>query len=167
MKQQDARLPSIDHFLQHESDIRRFIHSQLSCQKTSEDLTQETWLRFSRMGNIEHIADIKSFLLRIASNLAIDHLRRHQVEQRHQGTMLPSEDYAPSAERVVSARQQCSQLYAAIAELPPQCRVAFTLHRLKGKSYSEIATILSVSEKAVEKHISKALQHCRQRVRQQ
>jgi len=156
-------------FLQYEGDVKRYIQRQLSCQKTSEDLTQETWLRFSRMQSIEHIADIKSFLFRIAGNLTIDYLRRRQVEERvkQESQTIQVQSSILSPERVVSAQQQYAQLTQAMAELPTQCRVVFTLHRLKGKSYSEIAEILGITEKTVENHILRALKHCRQRVNRQ
>lgn len=165
MPYQDSTALQLDLFLRYESDVKRYIQSQLSCQKLSEDLTQETWLRFSRMRNIEHIADIKSFLFKIAGNLAIDHLRHKQVESRAQQLLSHSaESDRLSPERFVSGQQQVSQLNQALSELPPQCRVAFSLHRMKGKSYTEIANILGVSEKAVEKHISHALKHCRRKI---
>lgn len=156
-------------FLQYEGDVKRYIQRQLSCQKTSEDLTQETWLRFSRMQSIEHIADIKSFLFRIAGNLTIDYLRRRQVEERvkQESQTIQVQSSTLSPERVVSAQQQYAQLTQAMAELPTQCRVVFTLHRLKGKSYSEIAEILGITEKTVENHILRALKHCRQKVNRQ
>jgi len=168
MPHQDPTALQLDLFLRYEGDVKRYIQSQLSCQKLSEDLTQETWLRFSRMRNIEHISDIKSFLFKIAGNLAIDHLRHKQVESRAQQLLSNSAESSEldrlSPERFVSGQQQVSQLNQALTELPPQCRVAFSLHRMKGKSYSEIAKILGVSEKAVEKHISHALKHCRRKI---
>lgn len=156
-------------FLQYEGDVKRYIQHQLNCQKTSEDLTQETWLRFSRMQSIEHIADVKSFLIRIAGNLTIDYLRRRQTEERvrQESHTVQAAQVSLGPERVVSAQQQYQQLTQAMSELPTQCRVAFALHRLKGKRYSEIAEILGISEKTVENHILRALKHCRQKVNRQ
>lgn len=48
-----------------------------------------------------------------------------------------------------------------LKQLPEKCRIVFDYSRNKGMSNKEIATALNISEKAVEKHITKALQHLR------
>ncbi|MBO9732544.1 MAG: sigma-70 family RNA polymerase sigma factor [Chitinophaga sp.] len=48
-----------------------------------------------------------------------------------------------------------------LKQLPEKCRIVFDYSRNKGLSNREIATELNISEKAVEKHISKALQRLR------
>jgi len=48
-----------------------------------------------------------------------------------------------------------------VRSLPLQCRRAFVLKKVYGYSYSEIAQKLQISEKTVEKHISKGLTLCR------
>ncbi|MEC5145140.1 HTH luxR-type domain-containing protein [Chitinophaga sp. 180180018-2] len=45
--------------------------------------------------------------------------------------------------------------------LPEKCRLVFSYSRNRGLSNKEIATELQISEKAVEKHITKALQRLR------
>lgn len=45
--------------------------------------------------------------------------------------------------------------------LPEKCRIVFEYSRNKGMSNKEIASALEISEKAVEKHITKALHHLR------
>ncbi|SEW52029.1 sigma-70 family RNA polymerase sigma factor [Chitinophaga arvensicola] len=48
-----------------------------------------------------------------------------------------------------------------LKQLPEKCRLVFDYSRNKGLSNREIATELKISEKAVEKHITKALQRLR------
>lgn len=52
----------------------------------------------------------------------------------------------------------------ALEQLPPKCKVVFSLSRFEEMSYAEIAQHLSVSIKAVEKHMGKALRIMRQHV---
>jgi len=49
--------------------------------------------------------------------------------------------------------------------LPEKCRLVFDYSRNKGLSNKEIAQQLNISEKAVEKHITKALQRLRIQLR--
>ncbi|PSL47947.1 RNA polymerase sigma-70 factor (ECF subfamily) [Chitinophaga niastensis] len=48
-----------------------------------------------------------------------------------------------------------------LQQLPEKCRLVFDYSRNMGMSNKEIATELRISEKAVEKHITKALQRLR------
>lgn len=48
-----------------------------------------------------------------------------------------------------------------LKQLPEKCRIVFEYSREKGMSNKEIAAELHISEKAVEKHITKALQRLR------
>lgn len=52
-------------------------------------------------------------------------------------------------------------LEGIINTLPPKCRNVYELSRLQHKSNKEIAVILNISEKTVEWHLTKALQHIR------
>jgi RNA polymerase sigma-70 factor (ECF subfamily) len=48
-------------------------------------------------------------------------------------------------------------LSQALSAMPPLRRQVFVLLRMEGKSRSEIATLLQISEDAVSKHVSRAL----------
>lgn len=52
-------------------------------------------------------------------------------------------------------------LNSAIEELPKKCKTVFLLHKRSGLKHKEIAHELSLSEKNVEKHISRALKRIR------
>lgn len=56
------------------------------------------------------------------------------------------------------------KLRNAIANLSEAQREAFLLNRIDGKKYKEIAEILGISIKAVEKRISGALESLRQTI---
>ena len=50
-----------------------------------------------------------------------------------------------------------SQIGRVMSRLPEKCREVFMMSRFQGMKNREIASMLGISEKAVEKHISKAL----------
>ena len=49
----------------------------------------------------------------------------------------------------------------AIEQLPNRCQQVFILSRLHGLANGEIAELLGISRNMVEKHIIRALLHCR------
>jgi len=135
------------------------------CRETAQDLVQESYLILSRAAAEQAIEQPRGFLYRTANNLALDHLRHHKVVARH--AELESQDDEPetsSIEQDLSQAQWLALLRQAIDELPPRCRDAFILHKVRGLSYRETAGMLGISESAVEKHIIKGLQHCRKRL---
>ena len=69
-----------------------------------------------------------------------------------------------SAEREIQARQDVELVYLAIEEMPPKCRQVFLLSRVRKMTHPEIARHCGISLKAVEKHISRGLAICAQKV---
>ncbi|ULA65999.1 MAG: Putative RNA polymerase sigma factor FecI [Nitrospira sp.] len=149
-------------------DLRRFLTKRVQCEDTAADLCQDTYLRLARLKSSAHVQNLRGFIFQIADNLAVDHLRsRTRFQQQYGGH--PTDDLATSAplqDREFAAKQELAILQTAIAELPPKCRTAFLLHRVQQLSYEEIALQLDIAQSTVEKHISKALAHCRHRVNQ-
>jgi RNA polymerase sigma-70 factor (ECF subfamily) len=59
----------------------------------------------------------------------------------------------PGPERDVATQQELERLEQIVASLPEQCRCAFTLQKFCGLSQREIAAVMKVSQKTVEKHL--------------
>jgi RNA polymerase sigma factor (sigma-70 family) len=66
-------------------------------------------------------------------------------------------DDAPSPESIAAGRQELARLSELIDQLPPKCREAFVLRKVRGLSQRDVARAMAVSENTVEKHIGKAL----------
>ena len=71
---------------------------------------------------------------------------------------------APSAEREVLASQTLDLLLETIEQLPPKCKQVFLLSRASDMTYPEIAAHCGISVKMVEKHISRAIAACLEKV---
>ena len=54
------------------------------------------------------------------------------------------------------------QIYVSIRQLPPKCSEVFTLSKVNGLTYSQIAEKMNISVKTVENHMSKALKIMRE-----
>ncbi|MAO07183.1 MAG: hypothetical protein CL596_00560 [Alteromonas sp.] len=61
-------------------------------------------------------------------------------------------------------KQFKEKLQTAIADLTEAQRTAFLMNRIEGKKYVEIAEILGISVKAVEKRMSQALASLRSKI---
>ncbi len=146
-----------------QNDLLKFLYYRLRCRETAEDLAQEAFLILARVSETACIESPRSFLYRTAANLAIDYIRHQKVISRHLEEALPQteEVEADNPERQILLAQQQLLFTEALGKLPPRTRDIIILNRLHDMSYKQIAQSLRISESAVEKHISRGLQHCR------
>lgn len=150
--------------------LLRMLKYWSGCGDTAEELVQETYLRAIQQDPSAEIGNLSAYLFRIARNLAIDHGRRASfAEQLY--CDLPDDDEGggaicldPSPEAIVETGQQLDILNQFIAELPPQCRRIFLLHKDQHLSHAEIAERLQISPRTVETQIRKALKTLRTRM---
>ena len=59
---------------------------------------------------------------------------------------------------VLIARHRLERLRQGVEHLRPRTRQILLMHRLEGLKYREIATVLGISQSAVEKHIAQAME---------
>ena len=137
------------------------------------EVAQEAFLRLHRMQRPENLDNARAFLYQVASNLAIDQLRRRSLYFRflnsekdlfEDGEPLDINAIAASPEQILDARQKLADIYKAVDELPFKVKQAFLLHRHRGLSYQDIAAEMDVSVSSVEKYILEALKHCRRKL---
>ena len=151
---------------EHGASLVRFLTRRLKNVEDAEDIAQAALLRIQRLDEGTSLDNPKAYLFQVASNLAIDSIRRNEILQRYlQTESLRSEtqnaEGALSPERIIAAQQQLKKVQHAISSLPVKYRQAFLLHRKNGMSYSEIANEMGVSVSSVEKYILHALRECR------
>lgn len=152
-------------------NLERYLTRKLDNPADAAEVAQEAFLRIYRLEHPERLDNARAFLFQVASNLAVDQLRRRSLhlrflkaESREQGEFESSNlsSIAASPEQIIAAREKLARIYQAIDGLPEKCRQAFLLHRNSGMTYTEIAHELGVSVSSVEKYILQALKQCRQ-----
>jgi RNA polymerase sigma factor, sigma-70 family len=151
-------------YRQYYGELFRFLASRLPSREDAAEIAQEAFARMLALESDYPFQHPRGFLFRTALNLTVDafrsqHPRPHQMDEIAMAENLPCE--TPGPESAVYARQRLDLLKNAIAELPPRCRQAFLMHKFENRSYTEIAAEMGISRNMVEKHIIKALAHCR------
>jgi RNA polymerase sigma factor (sigma-70 family) len=147
-------------FLEHRAALMRFLVRRLGSVPLAEEMAQETWLRAATLEGAAAIDNPRSYLFRIAANLAIDHKRsaRQRVEVKAAEAVLEAvADPYPSPELEAHHRAEYARLVQVIADLPPRCRQVFIMARFDGLKYAEIAERLGISRNTVISHVVHAL----------
>lgn len=134
-------------FRQHQGQVFRWIVRIVRNRATAEELTVETFWRIHRARERFDIqkGNFCAWMRRIATNAALDHLRRARPEVE-----LPDE--LPEAKRPVAVEQNELRrlIFAAMDRLSPQVRVAVLLALVEEEPYEDIARALGISVTAVK-----------------
>jgi RNA polymerase sigma-70 factor, ECF subfamily len=114
---------------------------------TSEEVVQDVFLQLWR--NAEQYdaqrGPFVPWLLTMARNRALDHLRRKSEKQRRleeQTDHLPSVFAAPDYEKALDEKRKAERVRALMASLAPQQKRAIELAYFEGLSHTEIAAAL-------------------------
>jgi RNA polymerase sigma-70 factor (ECF subfamily) len=157
-----------DLFRRFGADLLRRASKKVQSSDIAADIIQDTFVRLMTSSpSAELVENQKGYLYRVVDNLAIDYLRRRSLQSNRFVSLDVAQnmpDSLPDAETVLAYRQAIRTLADAIDELPPRCRKVFLLNRFDGLNYREIADQLRISTSMVEKHMMKAIGHCRNRL---
>ena len=156
---------------QYGPSLERFLQRKLQNPADAAEVAQEAYIRIYRLQHPEQLENARAFLFQVASNLAVDQLRRRSLHFRYlksevrevgEGEMPDTGTDTLSPEQIVSSREKLARIMRVVDALPEKCRQAFLLHRHSGLSYTQIAAEMGVSVSSVEKYILQALKQCRQ-----
>ncbi len=142
--------------------VLRFLERMIREPAVAEELLQETFLRVHRAREKwEPSARFSTWLFTIATNLALNELRRpfrrsvhESTEAEHRGASPELAAEAPAVDDVAHARRLGGDVERALASLPERQRAALWLTAVEGLSYAEVAASLETSP-----HSVKALVH--------
>lgn len=144
-------------------DLYNFLYYKYGNENNPEDLMQEAFTRL--WDNCKKVTPEKarSFLFTVANNQMLNELAKKKTVLTYQ-----KEDQVTrtneSPHYLLEETEYMNRLQKAIEELTEEQRVAFLLNRIEGKKHREIADMLGISQKAVEKRIYKALESLQQKI---
>lgn len=127
--------------------VWNMIYSYVGHWEITEDLTQDfftsLWKEAKRYPQ-RHMPSLKAFIFKSVRNLCIDY---HRKNQKRKKPLTPS-SYTPKDKLLQD--EMAAKVHQALSQLPEQQFSAIILSDLEDLSYKEIATILNISERAVE-----------------
>jgi RNA polymerase sigma-70 factor (ECF subfamily) len=150
-------------FVDRYDDLKARLTQRLGSADLAGDAMQDTWLRLSRTESIGAVQSPRSYLFRIALNVAEDRRRmerRQRVSAIEIESLLELPDHAPTPEQTMLARSDLEAFEAIVNELPERRRVIFLAARVGNVPRQEIADRLSISRQLVAKELRLALEHC-------
>ena len=147
-------------FRQFQADVYGWILKIVRDRGVAEDLTVETfWRIYKARTRFDPEAAFGSWARRIATNLAIDHIRSRRPEQE-----LPSQLPSPEVQDSALRRETRRMIESAFRRLPPTLQVAATLALIEERSYEEIAVALGKPIGAIRTRVFRAVRLLRKQL---
>ena len=149
-------------FYDHASpDLHRLLARRLGNSEEAQEVAHDAFEKLLRQAQRENIRDLRRFFFTMANRMALDVLRRREVQGRFLRTQpveinsdLHGED---DPERILIGRERLAAVQQVLAALPGKTRHVFLLHRFEGLTHAEISRQVGLSQKSVEYHMNRAL----------
>jgi RNA polymerase sigma-70 factor (ECF subfamily) len=136
----------------------------------AEDLAQDVFIKvFEKISSFKGDSKFSTWLYRIATTTALDHLRSKKRKKRFGFLQSISGDGGESVQVPdfhhpgvnLDNKERAAVLFKAIEALPENQKAAYTLHKLEGLSYRDVSEVLNTTVSAVESLMSRANQNLR------
>lgn len=144
-------------------DLRRFLFFKTRDMDLAEDILQDSFVKL--WDNCENVsyAKSKSFLFTVAKNMFLNYKKHEKVVGEHQNRAEKSFNNE-TPEFILLEKEFLEKIEKAISDLPEKQKEVFLLSRIEKKKYKEIAEMLGISVKAVEKRMHLALLKMKEKI---
>lgn len=152
-------------FNKHSKNLHDFLHYKFGDRLNPKDKLQEAFIKLWQ--NCAKIAPdkAKSFLFTTANNLMLNEVAHQKVVLKHR-EIIPKSYTNENPEFLMQEKEYLNKLQLALSKLTESQRTVFLLNRVEGKRFKEIAEMLDISTKTVEKHIYGALKKLRKDIQE-
>ena len=147
------------------SHATRFVYSR----EVAEDIVSEIFCHLWKEQIFNQIVgSYRGYLFKAVRYRAYNYVRWEMSRKSDKDVFdLDIELLEMNPDEVLQFDELTQKIENTINEMPPQCRNVFLLSRFENKKYKEIASELNISVKAVEAHVSKALNILRKALKEE
>lgn len=152
-------------FNKYAKDLHNFLYYKYGELLNPKDKVQEAFVILWENCAKVTADKAKSFVFTTANNLMLNEVAHQKVVLKHQ--KIKTKMYTnENPEFLMQETEYMNKLQNALANLTDAQREAFMMNRVEGKRFKEIAEILDISTKAVEKRIYGALEKLRKEIKE-
>lgn len=149
---------------QHRHRVFSFAHYSLRVREDAEDVTQEVFIKlWQHWQKIDH-EKLGAWLMRVAHNSVIDHVRKQRPQQSNLDQFAEVEDQVGAESDATDLDQTLfkQQLQSAIKALEDPFRSILIMRDIQGLSYDEIQGSLELSASQVKVYLHRARRKLRE-----
>ena len=160
----------------YERPVFSLIYRMVRDREIAEDLAQDSFIKvLNHIDRYRPEFKLSSWLFKIANNVAIDHLRKRQIDTvsmdgsphaataaEIEATQIEIAAQQESALEEMEAKEIGGAIERAISSLRPEYRACIMLRHVEGRSYEEIAATLDLPLGTVKTYIHRARHQLRE-----
>ena len=146
--------------------LRNFLYFKFGDTEQANDVAQEAFTKLWENCSKVSIEKAKSYVYTIANNTTLNLIKHQKVVLQYKNSTDKPSIFIESPEFQMQEADFKQKLENAINQLTEAQRVCFLMHRIEDKKYAEIAEILGISVKAVEKRMHGALQALKNNIKE-
>ncbi len=140
----------------------QFSYSFVKSEQVAEELVSDVFIKLWQIRSQLTVVDnLKPYLFGITKNLSLSYLARASknlsiqlseidIDQIDIGSLIEFK----SPEDLYISKETVKNILRSIRELPPQCQVIFSLVKVDGLKYKEVAELLDISAFTVRNQIA-------------
>lgn len=144
--------------------LTRFAFTFLQSASYSDDMVMEVMETFwIKRASLQNIVNPQTYLYTCVRNKCIDFLRKKKdiLAFDIDGEQLPQYFTNVNPEKIVLENELYNKIDNAVNALPVKTKMVYRLIKEDGLKYSEVATVMDISQKTVDYHLSNAMQMIR------
>jgi len=153
-----------DFYIKNIQSATNFAYYKSGDSDTALDLVQEAFTKIWENCSQIDFTKVKTYLFTSINNLFLNSVKHQKVVLAFAKDTPPPDKTNQSPEYLLEEEEFKIKLQNAIASLSEAQREVFLMNRIDGKKYREIAEILEISQKAVEKRMSAALKILKEQI---
>ncbi len=153
-----------DFYIKTIQSATNFAYYKSGDSDTALDLVQEAFAKIWENCSQIDYTKVKTYLFTTVNNLFLNSVKHQKVVLAFAKDTPPLDKTNQSPEYLLEEEEFKIKLQNAIASLSEAQREVFLMNRIDGKKYREIADILGISQKAVEKRMSGALKTLKEQI---
>jgi RNA polymerase sigma-70 factor (ECF subfamily) len=147
--------------LKYERPLLLLVRRYVKVEEDARDVVQRAFMRvFERLETFRFESKFRTWIYRIAVNLALDHVRRIPA-----GSSVPVEDDIAFTNSLGTAKLVAAELWnkvnARLADLPPKQRLVVELRVFHDLSFEEIGALVDSSEESAKVNYHHAVKRLR------
>lgn len=145
------------------NDLYNFLYYKYGDNNHPEDIVQVAFEKLWKNCNQVLPEKAKSFVFTVANNEMLNAIARQKTVLNYKQQKAEDHD-VETPEYLLEEKEYHDRLKKALESLTEDQRSTFLMNRIEGKTHQEIADLLGISRKAVEKRIYTSLNILRQKL---
>ena len=147
----------------------------LQNEEDAEEIAQDVFIEvYKSVKSFRGDSQISTWIYRIATTKSLEFIRKRKRKKRFAFLQsLNSDDHYDTARHasfdhpgvIMERKEQARTLFKTIEQLPESQRVVFTLHKVEGLPYQEIADVLDTSVSSVESLMFRARKNLQKKLK--